>query len=75
MNGGIIMRLKISLKDGSSKEIFLKKIDIIPVSDKISNAPVPVNINLNGFDNNCSLSMSSSIVPDIESLDKIEIIE
>lgn len=69
------MRLKVTLKDGTSKEIILEKVDVIPTREKVSNAHVPVIMNLNGFENGSKLIFSSSIAPDALSLDKIEILE
>jgi hypothetical protein len=69
------MRLKVSLKDGTSKLIILEKVDVIPTPKRVSNTPLPVILNLNGFENKSRLVFSSSIAPDALSIDKIEIIE
>ena len=66
------MKIKISYKDGSSKEIVIKDVVVNKMPD---DGKAPITFHINGELDRGLLLVSSNVVSDISQLDKLEMVE
>lgn len=67
-------KIKISYKDGSSLEIPLEDINIVPFNVGDNNFNIPIMLRIDGINTGAILMVSSNVILDIDNFDKMEIV-